>query len=199
CPPPLTAFGECESQIHTITVTRTEEECGEDTDSVTVWFATNIAGPYEQIRTFGYDEFDAANQFSFERAFFEGNTFAGCYVTTATDTLGNESEFSDPACVNFCPRLIMANVFSPNDDGINDVFIPVVYQDVVLRDFQVFDRWGRKFHTETGNLQQLWNGQVDGTNNMAREGVYYYYIRYEELDLSGNRTVEKRGWVMLVR
>ena len=61
--------------------------------------------------------------------------FSGCYAINATDLLGNVSTLSDPICLEFCPGLEMGNVFSPNNDGINDYFTPLFYRDVRLRDF----------------------------------------------------------------
>ena len=80
----------------------------------------------------------------------QGQDFAGCYTATATDTLGNESTVSAASCIDFCPSLVMANVFSPNDDGINDILRPVQFQDVILKEIHIYDRWGRLVYQTTG-------------------------------------------------
>jgi gliding motility-associated-like protein len=200
CPPSVTARGNCDSLTHSITVTKSDLDCANDTESVEVLFATNSAGPYVPVANFLYEEFDANGEIRFERTFESGgNTFAGCYLVTATDTLGNVSELGEPWCIDFCPKLELPNMFSPNGDGVNDVFRPVVFQDIQLREFIVFDRWGRKMYTNTSDLGRLWEGQLSLGGQQAEEGVYYYYIRYEELGINGNLPFEQKGWVMLMR
>jgi gliding motility-associated-like protein len=127
------------------------------------------------------------------------NEFAGCWALQARDTLGNLSEPTEPYCTEFCPLLIMANIFSPNEDGINDVFRPVDFKDVVLREIRIYDRWGRLMHVGTGDIANLWNGTTDFSGANAKEGVYYYHMQYEELAVTGNVPRELTGWVTLVR
>lgn len=64
------------------------------------------------------------------------------------------------------------NAFTPNGDGINDIFIPVYYgiKDIDL--FAVFDRWGNKVF-ETGNIEDGWNGYYKG--KLARVNEVYVY------------------------
>ncbi|MEL6653022.1 MAG: gliding motility-associated C-terminal domain-containing protein, partial [Bacteroidota bacterium] len=200
CPPAVTASGNCDELKHDIVVTRSEQDCANDTESITILFANNVAGPYTEVVSYQYTDFDANGEIRFERLFEDGsNTFAGCYVVTATDTLGNTSELSEAFCIDFCPRLELPNIFTPNGDGFNDIFKPVSFQDVSLREFIVFDRWGRRMYTNTSNIGELWLGQIDFSNQEAAEGVYYYYIRYDELGINGNVTREAKGWVTLAR
>ncbi|MEM6345985.1 MAG: gliding motility-associated C-terminal domain-containing protein [Bacteroidota bacterium] len=200
CPPTVVAGGNCDSLKHEILVSRSDLDCASDTDFITVLFANNSAGPYMEVASYLYTDFDANGEIRFERLFENGsNTFAGCYVVTATDTLGNTSELSEPWCIDFCPRIELPNIFTPNADGVNDIFRPVTYQDIALREFIVFDRWGRRMYTNTSNISELWTGQIDFSNQQAVEGVYYYYIRYEELGINGNTQREAKGWVMLAR
>lgn len=200
CPPLVSARGNCDSLSHQITVTREDLDCADDTETITVLFANNSAGPFTAVATFRVDDFDASGKIRFERIFEVGSTtFAGCYAVTATDTLGNTSDLGDPWCIDFCPKLELPNMFSPNDDGVNDVFKPVLYQDIQLQEFLIFDRWGRRLFSNTTDLSRLWEGQIDFSSQKAEEGVYYYYIRYEELGLNGNTPFEQKGWVMLMR
>lgn len=44
-------------------------------------------------------------------------------------------------------KVFVFNVFSFNDDGVNDCFIVYVGEDVInVEDFQVFDCWGNQFY-----------------------------------------------------
>lgn len=64
------------------------------------------------------------------------------------------------------------NVFSPNGDNVNDVFIPNMDECTELVTFMIFDRWGEKvFET---NKYEGWNGVYKG--KPAPMAVYVYYL-----------------------
>lgn len=62
------------------------------------------------------------------------------------------------------PVVRMPNVFTPNGDGANDVFLPIEVRDVVSARLTVSDRWGT-VHFTTGDLRMAWRatGVSDGT------------------------------------
>jgi gliding motility-associated-like protein len=96
--------------------------------------------------------------------------------------------------VNICPpTLDMANVFSPNGDGINDVFRPVAFSRIDDAILMVFDRWGKKMF-ETRNLNEGWSGNIN--DRPAPEGVYYWTVRYRGRSLEFDR---ESGNLTLVR
>ncbi len=67
----------------------------------------------------------------------------------------------------------MANAFSPNGDGRNDMF-HIIYSPVQeIKSFRIFDRWGN-VHFQTDNLTEGWNGTFKGKKAMP--GVYVYMI-----------------------
>lgn len=92
-------------------------------------------------------------------------------------------------------QLEMPNVFTPNGDGIHDVFQPMSFENIFSYQLQVFDRWGRVI-AKIGSTYGSW----DGTNLNGRpapEGVYFYVVRYQGL---GNEEVKVvKGSVTLVR
>lgn len=197
CPPMVEAEGDCENKIYTVQITKDDPSCSGDTDFLTIKFGPTGVGPFREVLRLEYESFGVDTSITISG--LQGSDFAGCYTVTATDTLGNESRVSAPACIDFCPSLIMANVFSPNGDGINDFLRPVQYQDVILKQIDIYDRWGRLMYQTTTNIEQLWDGSVAFSNKPAVEGVYYYYLRYEDLGISGNEVRELRGWVSLFR
>lgn len=198
CNPLMTASADCETFTHTVIISKVNELCDEDGEFITLYYALSDQGPFEPVATLPYSSFGADTVLTF--VFDEKDqNFSGCYAINATDLLGNVSTLSDPICLEFCPGLEMGNVFSPNNDGINDYFTPLFYRDVRLRDFKVYDRWGRLLHTNISDIEVLWNGEVDFNNNEAADGVYYYYMVYEELGLTENVTRELKGWVTLLK
>jgi gliding motility-associated-like protein len=64
------------------------------------------------------------------------------------------------------------NSFTPNGDGINDVFIPVSnVVDLLSYEFDVFDRWGAVIYS-TRNPNAAWDGTAGGTP--LPNGVYVF-------------------------
>ena len=61
---------------------------------------------------------------------------------------------------------LIPNVFTPNGDGINDLFL----EDMPEVDLIILNRWGQKLYDGKGG----WNGMCNGENMSA--GTYYYII-----------------------
>lgn len=73
-------------------------------------------------------------------------------------------------------NMYFPNSFTPNGDGLNDVFAPVgIGIDPDLYSMLVFNRWGELvFETET--LSTPWDGSLQNTNTLAPEGSYIVKI-----------------------
>ena len=87
------------------------------------------------------------------------------------------------------------NLFSPNNDGLSDVFEVISLKQYPNFKMQFFDRWGNLVYDykNNGNPNPLWwNGTIKG--NPVPEGVYYYTIDY-----NNGVTQPKSGYVQLVR
>lgn len=98
------------------------------------------------------------------------------------------------------PRMFIPSAFSPNGDGLNDVFIPVcvgIYNetesDELQYEFTIYNRWGqRMFNTTSQDVG--WDGSYNGMT--APEGVYTYVIRATAV--SGEK-FNRQGTVTLMR
>ena len=72
------------------------------------------------------------------------------------------------------PTLFLANAFTPNDDGINDLWpMRVEIQDTDY-ELHVYDRWGAEVWSTTDPLEQ-WDGEAGG--GALPIGVYPYTLR----------------------
>lgn len=80
----------------------------------------------------------------------------------------------DKYCIDL-PEFKMPNVFTPNNDGINDTFKPIVFKGMKSGHLVVLNRWGQVVY-ETDNLQIGWDGQING--NPASDGVYFWKVEY---------------------
>jgi gliding motility-associated-like protein len=96
----------------------------------------------------------------------------------------------DTMHITVLPKLLIPNAFTPNNDGINDVWaIPGLdkYDQLVIT---IFNRWGQQVYQSTG-YKQPWNGQYGGQPLAA--GTYYYVINL------GNNDPKLQGPVTILR
>ncbi len=96
-------------------------------------------------------------------------------------------------------RIYIPNAFSPNNDGINDIFMVFAGQDVKeILSFKIFDRWGeliiehRRF--QPNSPAKGWDGTF--RNKPMDSGVFVYVIEVEFFD--GNLDIYK-GDVALIK
>lgn len=89
-------------------------------------------------------------------------------------------------------QLYVPSSFTPNNDGKNDVFRIPPGASVSLREFSVFDRWG-KVVFKTTNIAKGWNGTYQGES--LDTGTYIYLIK----GLIQNKEVVIKGTVILQR
>ena len=75
--------------------------------------------------------------------------------------------------------LEMPNAISPNDDGYNDVFRPIVMENVIQANLIIFNRWGRKLF-DSSNLMEGWDGKHNGKK--CSEGVYFWIVKYKGIN-----------------
>lgn len=89
--------------------------------------------------------------------------------------------------------LEIPNVFTPNDDGVNDLFFPK-FIFIQSLEFWVYNKWGEViFHTNDLNSDG-WDGTIDG--EPAQPGNYIYKLNYNTMD---NRSKSITDVVMLLK
>lgn len=92
-------------------------------------------------------------------------------------------------------QMFLPNAFSPNGDGLNDVFRPRIVGYSLVNIFQVYNRWGELVYTSTNNNDAGWDGTQRGKK--CDVGVYFYRIVC--VDPLSNKKVEAKGDVTLLR
>ncbi|MEY2916952.1 MAG: hypothetical protein RIS73_666 [Bacteroidota bacterium] len=91
------------------------------------------------------------------------------------------------------PAYYIPNAFTPNADGLNDIFKPVAVGISITHYFRVFNRYGEIIF-ETTQLQKGWDGTYKGKN--ADAGNYIWMI--SGIDKDG-KAMEIKGSVLLVK
>ena len=110
---------------------------------------------------------------------------------------GCDQEIHDSVLVwNQCP-IENINVFTPNNDGINDFFVPVNLDDYPNPSVLVYNRWGKLVYSNE-NYQYDWDGTHFKSGNELNDGLYYYIVDPEsnKYDYAINLI---NGYVHLIR
>jgi len=118
------------------------------------------------------------------------------YVTYYIDCETGESCDEDgviDGCVN--NSIFVPNVFTPNNDGVNDIFYAVTEESCWLTwEMKVYNRWGGLVW-ESLDPSTYWQGQSRSGHWLVIDGVYTWTIRAT----AEGRSKELSGHVTVVR
>jgi gliding motility-associated-like protein len=122
-------------------------------------------------------------------------TRQGSYSITATDNFGCQRTFNVNVVEQKCTDcdLYIPSAFTPNGDGLNDIFKAKSYCFFSEFDLQIFNRWGEKVF-ESHNNNAGWDGTYLGSKMLS--GVYVYFISYST---ASHITKTTKGTVALIR
>ncbi|MCB9343178.1 MAG: gliding motility-associated C-terminal domain-containing protein [Lewinellaceae bacterium] len=204
CPPELVVHNLCDvpdsapsepPYFNNLSWTNPNVACNgaDDTETYNIWYAPSPNMDLTFLATQ-----DGAGNTAFVHSLDVG--LAGCYAVSAIDSVGNESVLSNIVCVDNCPNYDLPNVFSPNDDGANDLYTPFPgWRFISSVDFQVFNRWGNLVFS-TSDPALNWNGR-DSQNKELAEGTYLYICRVYENRVGGVvlRPDILSGYIELIR
>lgn len=121
----------------------------------------------------------------------------GHYWVEVTD----ENGCTNIASVTLIPcdiELLIPSAFTPNGDGLNDEFGPIV-PNVELENYRmlIYNKWGQLIF-QTNDISKGWDGTING--QVSQMDVYSYIIIYELPSHFTDRTPRQlHGSVMLLR
>lgn len=123
-------------------------------------------------------------------------TEAGTYTPTLimTNAQGCYDSASVLITVEVDPYLEAPNSFTPNGDGVNDVYHFINVASVSEFECFILDRWGNLLHTIT-DVNSGWDGSNPAGQPVA-DGTYFY--TYKAKSLSGNE-IKGHGFIQLNR
>lgn len=85
------------------------------------------------------------------------------------------------------------NAFTPNGDGLNDIFKPVTAAEIVNYQLDIFMLNGQHVFSSK-DINYGWNGEFQGS--LQNGGNYIYVIKYKDID--GKEHIDK-GQLLLIR
>lgn len=118
------------------------------------------------------------------------------FTVTVSEADNSQCTASDTVVFIVLGGVVMPDAFTPNGDGRNDIFGPVSYGNIVIKDFRVYNRWGDIVHSGI----DAWNGKFEDKEQAA--GTYQYFISLETPDPENPgqiKNVVKQGAVSLLR
>jgi gliding motility-associated-like protein len=128
---------------------------------------------------------------------------SACYTLLDTGTICIELIVTDTnGCLDTAESCVTAisegmittpNVFTPNADGVNDVFAPT-FTGMRSMSCVIYNRWGSEVYEWEG-LNGSWNGKTGSGQDVA-DGVYYYV--FTAIDLQ-DKKITQQGFVQLIR
>ena len=123
---------------------------------------------------------------------YDSLTTSGTYTWPLVSDNGCDSTILLNLYVENCEEIILyaPNSFTPDGDGLNDVWYPIIRNSASL-EYSIFNRWGEKIFQES---DIGWDGSFNGMK--CPIGVYTYIINYID---SKNQTNQITGYVALIR
>lgn len=101
-------------------------------------------------------------------------TAPGIYITEVSNEYC--SAIYQKEIIEYCTgNIYIPNAFTPNDDNVNDIFLPLSNEHINDYEFRVFNRWGDLLFM-TNDIGKGWNGKVN--NKTVQVDVYVYKITY---------------------
>lgn len=194
CQPTFAVTPDCGITQNVLTWNNPNHYCSNDAIQYNVYFAATINDPLQLIySTTNMNDTSYTHNYSVDGI----PSIAGCYAVTAVDSFANESPVVTKLCVDNCPVYELPNVFTPNGDNINDLFIPLPYRYVKDIDIKIYDRWGLlMFETTDPNI--LWDGKSKDSKKQCTDGTYYYVCTVNEIHVEGIIQNVLRGFIQLI-
>ncbi|MCH2198287.1 MAG: gliding motility-associated C-terminal domain-containing protein [Flavobacteriales bacterium] len=128
----------------------------------------------------------------------EGVSLPGFYdiCLEVANPQGCIDQFCREVEVILAPEVYIPNAFTPDLDGINEVFKPAMAFTPVEYEFYVFDRWGDQLFSTT-DPNQGWIGNNKAGGYYVSPGIYLYKVVVKMPDTGNNEEFE--GHVVLIR
>ena len=119
-------------------------------------------------------------------------TKTGTYNLTATNSCGSNND--EIIITKGICKLYVPSAFTPNNDGLNDIFRVSAGENISEFKMQVYNRWGQIVF-ETNDIHKGWDGKINGLPQP--NGIYVWLIKYKTINKNNEQIM--KGTVMLIK
>ncbi|MFN5621256.1 MAG: gliding motility-associated C-terminal domain-containing protein [Flavobacteriales bacterium] len=117
----------------------------------------------------------------------------GTYYATITNECGTRVASIDVVFEDCESAVFTPTTFTPNNDGLNDVW-QIVTRNIQSLNAKVMNRWGQVVFEST-DLNPVWTGGFDAGDTYVADG--YYFWRVEYVMRNGQRNVQEGSMFIL--
>ena len=94
-------------------------------------------------------------------------------------------------------NVFIPNAFTPNQDGFNDVFVPVINgPELEFYEMVILDRSGKEVFRST-DKSQVWTGTVKGSNYISSPTIFVYFLKLRTVNSIDTKTYS--GHIVMIR
>lgn len=188
CPPELEVESVCDSAFNLLSWSSPFSICGsDDVIQYQIYYKATLESEFELIATQGNTDTTFKHDNNLE-------TLAAVYAVAAVDSFYNVSDLA-VAIIDTCLMYGLPNVFSPNGDGVNDVYVSYNLGGFIQEvDMKIFNRYGQAVYT-TSNPDIEWDGYHKDSKQLVSSGVYYYICDVYEPRLTGIEHYTLNGFI----
>ena len=166
-----------------------------------IYYKPTLAGNFTCIDSFDHAQICYPNPCTYSINASGSDVLVGCFAMRVADSNYNISALTDSVCIDVfeCLDYQLPNVFTPNNDGYNDLFTPFMpYAGITKVEMEIYNRWGKRvFRTTDPDI--LWDGSDETTHLPSSDGVYYYGCKLYVNTLAGEIYYLLNGSITLVR
>jgi gliding motility-associated-like protein len=121
-------------------------------------------------------------------------TAAGTYIVVVVASNGTcNGVATQTIVVEGDPSIVIPNIFTPNGDGINDLFFIATIGITDLH-AEIYNRWGTLIYVLNG-VSASWDGKNIKNDDLS-DGTYYVILKAKDID---GKAYDKEGYVTLIR
>jgi len=110
-----------------------------------------------------------------------------------TETIETEVEAIICDCTVFTPL-----AFTPDNDGLNEIFLPILRCEPFEYELLIFNRWGEVIF-KSNNVTEGWPGNANNGNHFVSPGTYQYKLSYKAELFDGIHAKSEYGMVSVIR
>ena len=94
-------------------------------------------------------------------------------------------------------NVFIPNAFTPNQDGFNDVFVPVINgPELEFYEMIILDRSGKEVFRSTEETQ-VWTGTVKGSDYISSPTIFVYFLKLKTVSSTDTQTYS--GHIVMIR